>query len=134
MKEVARSKYANDLVTQLIGNGATAQRTPLSRITSLDTNTHVLRPIGVKTVMKPDSPAFGQSYRVRQKCAVCLRRFGRHVLTPYKCLGCSRHGKDFYVCADREYTMHGKSEVRECFSWHMCNTLPPKRRRCPVAE
>ena len=138
-REVSQAKLVAQLVEELVGSGSRPGRTPLQEVTSYQYNTpgnnnnngieHVLRPIGNRTVQKRDSPLFGKQYRIRQKCAVCLRVHGRHVLTPYKCSTCSRHGKDFYVCADRCYTMHGKSETRNCFTWHTNNALPPKRAR-----
>ena len=62
------------------------------------------------------------SLRLSLRCVGSLRAASA------RCVG-SLRAAPFYVCADGSYKKDGKTEFRDCFSYHVCNKLPAKRQR-----
>ena len=128
-----QQKYVDMLTEQLIRPAVDIRpgRSPLEQLASIanSTSAHRLVRLPQNTNQKEGSPNFGKKYQQRQKCAVCSRVHGKFRLTMYQCFKCSDNGKPFYLCADGSYKKDGKTEFRDCFSYHVCNKLPAKRQR-----
>ena len=103
-------------------------RSPLASLSSMNSNDtgHRLVRLPRGTVKKDSSPNYGNKYQIKQKCAVCLRTRGKCSFTKSSAEGArvmANTCTSVPMASTRKYK--GVSEERHCFSWHVCNPMPP---------
>ena len=59
----------------------------------------------------------------QSRCLVCSRSFGRNRKTSFRCKTC-----DMAMCRDGMYKFSGQTESRSCWSHHLNNQIPKRKR------